>query len=183
MPGSVAGFTQSPCSRHTTFMRVSLRLHASAAPDAPAPMMRTSAVVSGIALLLQGVASSAFATPPARHDAVGSFSASFLLGYCSAMGRPVTAGGRDHRRPPDGHELGRRELLVRAGRAAVATFAGGPLLLATARVRLARAGPPSDPPRRAGAAAGGTVLPPGDPGFALAPPAFHLPTHPIPHPI
>src|SRR5262249_36908174 len=48
MPGSSAGFIQSPCSRQTTFMRVSARLQASAAPDAPAPMISTSAVVSAI---------------------------------------------------------------------------------------------------------------------------------------
>src|SRR5262249_38523171 len=52
MPGSSAGFIQSPCSRHTMRMRVSARLHASAAPDAPAPMISTSATVSAITLPL-----------------------------------------------------------------------------------------------------------------------------------
>src|SRR5262249_48591558 len=50
MPGSSAGFIQSPCSRHTMRMRVSARLHASAAPDAPAPMISTSATISAMRL-------------------------------------------------------------------------------------------------------------------------------------
>ncbi len=42
-PGYALGSIQSPCSTQTMFMRVSARLHASAAPDAPAPMINTSA--------------------------------------------------------------------------------------------------------------------------------------------
>src|SRR5262245_56637145 len=42
MPGYCAGSIQSPCSRHRMFMRVSARLHATAAPDAPAPTINTS---------------------------------------------------------------------------------------------------------------------------------------------
>ena len=40
--GYSAGFIQSPCSRQTMRMRVSAKLHATAAPDAPAPTMSTS---------------------------------------------------------------------------------------------------------------------------------------------
>src|ERR1700722_15643174 len=35
-------FIQSPCSRHKIFIRVSVRLQATAAPDAPEPMITTS---------------------------------------------------------------------------------------------------------------------------------------------
>ena len=40
--GYSAGFIQSPCSKQTMRMRVSAKLHATAAPDAPAPTMSTS---------------------------------------------------------------------------------------------------------------------------------------------
>src|SRR5262249_57928420 len=112
----------------------------------------------------QGDASSPSAAPPARHGPVGGFSGFSLLEYCTTMGRPGTAGGRGH--PP---ELGRRELLVGAGRAAVAAFAGEPLLLAATRLRPARAGTRIDALRRAVAAAGGTVPTPCRARLALAP--------------
>src|ERR1700730_17660102 len=37
-------FIQSPCSRHRIFMRVSARLQATAAPDAPEPIISTSTI-------------------------------------------------------------------------------------------------------------------------------------------
>src|SRR5262249_1747612 len=51
MPGYLAGSIQSPCSKQRMFMRVSARLQAKAAPDAPAPMIRTSTTSSDIILL------------------------------------------------------------------------------------------------------------------------------------
>src|SRR5690349_23991082 len=45
--GYSAGFIQSPCSRHTMCILVSAKLQATAAPEAPAPMIRTS-TLSGI---------------------------------------------------------------------------------------------------------------------------------------
>src|SRR5580698_4449674 len=44
--GYSAGFIQSPCSRHTMCILVSARLQATAAPDAPAPTIRTSTLSS-----------------------------------------------------------------------------------------------------------------------------------------
>ena len=44
--GIVLGFTQSPCSRQTIRILVSARLQATAAPDAPEPMIRTSTLSS-----------------------------------------------------------------------------------------------------------------------------------------
>src|SRR3954451_13415475 len=40
--GYVAGFIQPPCSRQRICIFVSARLHATAAPDAPAPIISTS---------------------------------------------------------------------------------------------------------------------------------------------
>src|SRR4051794_2821929 len=40
--GKVAGLIQPPCSRQTMCIFVSARLHATAAPDAPAPIIKTS---------------------------------------------------------------------------------------------------------------------------------------------
>ncbi len=40
--GYSVGFNQSPCSRQTIRIRVSARVQAKAAPEAPAPMIRTS---------------------------------------------------------------------------------------------------------------------------------------------
>src|SRR6516165_6281903 len=40
--GYSEGFIQSPCSRQRMRILVSARLHATAAPEAPAPMIRTS---------------------------------------------------------------------------------------------------------------------------------------------
>src|ERR1700746_1102973 len=40
--GKLAGFIQPPCSRQRMCIFVSARLHATAAPDAPAPMINTS---------------------------------------------------------------------------------------------------------------------------------------------
>src|ERR1044071_7889102 len=45
--GYSAGVIQSPCSRHTMCILVSAKLQATAAPEAPAPTIRTS-TLSGI---------------------------------------------------------------------------------------------------------------------------------------
>src|SRR6185369_10457128 len=44
--GKSVGLIQSPCSRHRIFIRVSARLQATAAPEAPEPMMSTSTISS-----------------------------------------------------------------------------------------------------------------------------------------
>src|SRR5262249_24207038 len=155
MPGSVAGLIQSPCSRQTTFMRVSPRLQANAAPEAPAPTMRTSAVVSGINGS-PGPAYSTFGTLPARRT-------DNRWDWCRPGDRETRGGGA--RRPAVGRierrgrqlSIRRREFLAYACRFATAAVAGGPLL-ALARVRPARAGTPIAKLRRAIAAADGTVL-------------------------
>ena len=50
LDGYSEGFIQSPCSRQTMRMRVSARLQAMAAPEAPAPMISTSTTSSAIAV-------------------------------------------------------------------------------------------------------------------------------------
>ena len=64
--------------------------------------------------------------------------------------------------------IGRRELIVLAGRAAAAALAAGPLGLAVSRPRSARATTPLDELRRAIAARDGSVLGPGDAAFRSA---------------
>src|SRR5882724_6734860 len=61
--------TQSHCSRHRIFMRVSARLQATAAPEAPAPMIRTSTIASvgRAALELASAMSASFAVHVAPH--------------------------------------------------------------------------------------------------------------------
>src|SRR6516165_9158770 len=54
--GNSEDLIQSPCSRHRIFIRVSARLQATAAPEAPAPMIRTS-TISSVERAASGLAS------------------------------------------------------------------------------------------------------------------------------